>query len=59
VKEMQATTNQKTPVKKAMKGMKIENLEEHSGWSAATAPMRKPGVSLSDTLLSLLLHVEG
>ena len=29
--------------------MKDENLEEHSGWSAATAPMRKPGVSLSET----------
>jgi hypothetical protein len=41
--------NQKTPVKKAMKGMKNEDLEEHSGWSAATAPMRKPRVSLSGT----------
>jgi hypothetical protein len=48
-KEMYATTNQKTPVKEAMKRMKNEDLEEHSGWSAATAPMRKPGVSLSGT----------
>jgi hypothetical protein len=33
-----------------MKGRKMEDLEEHSGWSAATtAPMKKPGVSLSET----------
>jgi hypothetical protein len=41
--------NQKNVVKNAMKGRKMENLEEHSGWSAATAPRRKPGVSLSET----------
>jgi hypothetical protein len=41
--------NQKANVKNAMKGRKMEDLEEHSGWSAATAPMRKPGVSLLET----------
>ena len=41
--------NQKNVVKKAMKVRKMEDLEEQEGWSAATAPMRKPEVSLSET----------
>jgi hypothetical protein len=51
--------NHKSVVKNAMKGRKMEvDLEKHSGWSAATAPMRKPGVSCQ-RLLSLLPHVGG
>jgi hypothetical protein len=48
-KEMYAAANQKTPVKEAIKRMKSDDRDEHSGWSAATAPMRKPGVSSTRT----------
>ena len=48
-KEMYAAANQKSPVKEAMKRMKRDDRDEHSGWSAATAPMRKPGVSSART----------
>jgi hypothetical protein len=58
-KEMYAAANQKTPVKEAMRRMNSDGLDEHSGWSAVTAPMRKPGVSSSRTPFVLLLHVEG
>jgi hypothetical protein len=49
---MYATTTRNTTAKKAVKRTKNENLEEHSGWLIATAPMRRPGLLSSGVPLA-------